>query len=113
VVVVILDAGRWEVAVEGFEVFMSHARPSVQKQHLDSGVVPNALGPHTKGALGRVHRNQLRAAAERIITSGSVEIICTRVARLHGKLRVMAGGTLKLPRLERIPQELSRAAHDF
>jgi hypothetical protein len=52
VVIVVFDAGAGEITIERFEVLMRRARSSMQKQHLDAGVLPTRLVQTWKAPFG-------------------------------------------------------------
>src|SRR5438132_7337635 len=74
VVVEVLDAGRWEIAVTGFPVLVSRRRPAVQQQHLGFRVVTDTLGPNLEVAFGGLDPDHLDAAAENVVAAGVVEV---------------------------------------
>src|SRR5581483_592162 len=71
---VVLDAGAWEIAVQGLQVLVSCTGTAVQSEHLDGGVVADALGPDVKRTLGCLDRDDLDAAAQNIITARRIEV---------------------------------------
>src|SRR6266550_7020103 len=74
VVIEVLDAGRWEIAVTGFPVLVSRGRPAVQQQHLGFRVVANTLGPNFEVAFRGLDPDHLDAAAENVVAAGVVEV---------------------------------------
>src|SRR5262249_45095830 len=74
VVVVVLDAGAGEEAVERLEVLVRDARAAVQEEHLEPRVVADALRPDLERALRRRDWNHLHAAAEHVVAARVVEV---------------------------------------
>jgi len=62
VVVDELDALGGQEALEGLKGLVGAAGAAVQQQHLDAGVVAEALGPDLEGTLGGLDGDELHAA---------------------------------------------------
>jgi len=75
VVVVILNARPGKVTIKRFEVFVREARSSMQQENLDGWVVANALRPHLKNSLRRVHRDHFHTAGQNVVTARVVQVI--------------------------------------
>src|SRR5580704_9071879 len=89
VVVVVLNARRGKVAVARLQVLMGRARPAVQEQHPQAGIVASPLHPHPVPAGRRVHRNHSGPPAQHVLPAGIVQITVHAVfpARFRGTFR--------------------------
>src|SRR5262249_58738654 len=64
IVVVVLDSGARQVAVERLEILMGGRRAAVQQQYLDPGIVSYSLGPDVERTLGSLDGDESRTARE-------------------------------------------------
>jgi hypothetical protein len=78
VVVVVLHASAGQVAVAGLQVLVRRSWPAVQQQEPQARIVAHPLDPHPVPAGGRVDRDQPRAAAQRVIPAGRIQITAHR-----------------------------------
>src|SRR5439155_11626064 len=74
VVVVVLDARRWQEAVERLEVLVCGRRTAMKEQQLYRRIVAHTLRPHVERAFRRRDRDHPHTARPRVFPSGVVEI---------------------------------------
>ena len=75
VVVVVLHPGRRKEAVAGLQVLVGSARPAVEQEHLEIGVVADPLGPHLQRPGRGVDRDHPGAAAQPVVPARVVQVV--------------------------------------
>lgn len=85
VVVVVLNAGRRQIAVAGFEVLVGRARAAMKEKDSQRRVIADPLGPDLERTRPRVDGDHPDSPAERVVSPGVIEVLAHRIDETHAR----------------------------